>query len=164
MIYIIGIYFLITILFSIFKKNNTFKSFSNGVNDGIKIVLNMFKILLVFTFSITCLENSGLITFLTIKTNNSAFIMILIQMIIRPISNGSSYALLMNIYDTYGINSFYGYLSTFIHSTCDTMFYIITIYSSYSKIKLTKKIFLLGFSIILFTYILIFIICFIFFK
>jgi len=164
MIYIIGVYFLLTILYSIFKKNNTYLSFTNGVKDGLKIVINMFSILLVFSFCITCIENCGIINYLSIKFNNSGLINIFLQMIVRPLSNGSSYALLMNIYDKYGINSFYGYLSTFIHSTCDTMFYIITIYSSYSKIKLGIKPFIFGLITILFCYALIFISCYIFFT
>ncbi len=164
MIYIIGFYILLTITYSIIKKNNVYNSFLKGINDGVQIVLNMFSTLLIFTFCITCIENCGIINFLTIKFGNAAFINILIQMIVRPISNGSSYTIMMNVYDTFGINSFYGYLSTFIHSTCDSLFYIITIYSSYSKIKLTKKTFILGLLTVLFSYILIFIICFIFFK
>lgn len=164
MIYVIGFYILFTFIFSIIKKNNPYKSFSKGVKDGIEIVLNMFKILLVFSFCIICIENCGIINFLTIKFNNSAIINIFLQMIIRPLSNGSSYALLMNIYDKYGINSFYGYLSTFIHSTCDTLFYIITIYSSYAKIKLGNKPLILGLLTIAFAYILIFIFCWILFK
>ncbi len=164
MIYVIGFYFLFTIIISIIKKNNTFESFNKGITEGIKIVLNMFKILLTFSFCITCIENCGIINYLTIKSNNSGYVIILLQMIVRPISNGSSYALLMNIYDTYGINSFFGYLSTFIHSSCDTLFYIISIYSSYAKVKLSNKIFFYGISILIMTYTIIFGICFIFFK
>ena len=136
MIYIIGLYIFITFVFSIIKKNNTFSSFKKGVIDGINIVLNMFHILLVFSLCITCIENCGIIEYLKQKYNNSGFINIIIQIIVRPISSGSSYALLLNIYDDYGINSFYGYLSTFIHSSCDTFFYIVSIYSSYSEIIL----------------------------
>lgn len=164
MIYITGGYILFTFFYSIIKKNNIFNSFSKGIKDGINIVLNMFQILLVFSFCITCIENCGIIQYLMNKFNNSGFILVFIQMSIRPISNGSSYAILLNIYDNYGINSFYSYLSTFIHSSCDTLFYIITIYSSYSKIKLGKKQLLYGLITLIFTYILIFIICFIFFK
>jgi spore maturation protein B len=164
MIYIIGLYFLLTISYSIIKKYNTYLSFSTGVKDGIKIVVNMFSVLLVFSFCITCIENCGIINYLSIKYNNSGFINIILQMIIRPISNGSSYALLMSIYDKYGVNSFYGYLSTFVHSSCDTLFYIITIYSSYSKIKLNYKPFVLGIIMIIFSYSLIFIFCYYIFR
>lgn len=164
MIYIIGLYIFITFVFSIIKKNNTFSSFKKGVIDGINIVLNMFHILLVFSLCITCIENCGIIEYLKQKYNNSGFINIIIQIIVRPISSGSSYALLLNIYDDYGINSFYGYLSTFIHSSCDTFFYIVSIYSSYSKIKLSNKHFIYGIVTLLFTYILIFIISYLFFK
>jgi len=164
MIYVIGIYILLTIIYSIIKKNNTYLSFSNGVKEGINIVINMFSILIVFSVCITCIENCGIINYLSIKYNNSGIINIIIQMIVRPLSNGSSYALLMAVYDKYGVNSFYGFLSTFIHSTCDTMFYIITIYSSYSKVKLGIKPFIYGLITILFCYSLIFFICFFFFK
>ena len=164
MIYIIGIYILSTIIFSIIKKNNTFNSFKKGIKDGIEIVLNMFHILLIFSFCITCIENCGIIDYFKNKYNNSDFINILIQLIIRPLSNGSSYVILLNIYENYGINSFYGYLSTFIHSSCDTLFYIVTIYSSYAKIKLSNKHFIYGVLTILFTYLLIFFICYIFLK
>lgn len=164
MIYIIGIYLLLTICYSAIIKNNTYLSFSNGVKDGIKIVVNMFSVLLVFSVCITCIENCGLINYLSIKYNDSGFINILLQMIIRPLSNGSSYALLMTIYNKYGVNSFYGYLSTFVHSSCDTLFYIITIYSSYSKVKLGYKPFIFGILTIIFCYLLIFIICYLFFK
>lgn len=164
MIYIIGIYILFTIIYSIIKRNNPYKSFMIGINEGIEIVLNMFKVLIVFSFCITCLENCGIINYFTTKFNNSGIINIIIQMIIRPLSSGSSYAMLMNIYDKYGINSFYGYLSTFIHTTCDTLFYIITIYSSYSKVKLNNKPLLFGLLIIIFSYVLIFVFCILFFK
>lgn len=164
MIYVIGLYFLFTIIYSIMTKNNTYESFTKGVKDGIKIVLNMFTILLVFSFCITCIENCGIINYLSVKFNNTGIINILLQMIVRPLSNGSSYALLMSIYDKYGVNSFYGYLSTFVHSTCDTLFYIITVYSSYSKIKLGYKPLILGLITIIFSYFLIFLSCLLFFK
>ena len=164
MIYIIGLYILITISYSVIKKNNTYLSFTNGVKEGINIVINMFSVLVVFSICITCIENCGIINYLSIKYNNSGIINIIIQMIVRPLSNGSSYALLMSIYDKYGINSFYGFLSTFIHSTCDTLFYIITIYYSYSKVKLGIKPFIYGIITILFCYSLIFILCYILLK
>lgn len=158
MIYLIGFYIFFTICFSIYKKNNTFNSFKKGVIDGIQIVLNMFSILLTFSFCITCIQNCGLIEYILIKYNESGFVNILIQMIVRPLSSSSSYAIVMNIYDKYGIDSYYGYLSTLIHSSCDTLFYIITIYSSYSKVKLSKRIFILGFLLIIFNYFLVIII------
>lgn len=164
MIYIIGFYFIFTFVYSLIKRNNPYTSFMKGIKEGIQIAINMFSILLVFSFCIKCIENCGIINYLTIKFNNSGFINIVIQMIVRPLSNGSSYALLMNIYNKYGINSFYGYLSTFIHSTCDTLFYIISIYSSYSKIKLSNNVFFIGIITIIFSYILIFFSCLLFFK
>lgn len=162
MIYLIAFYIFFTILYSVIKKNNTFNSFTKGIKDGIQISLNMFSTLLIFTFAITCINNSGILNYFSIKCNNSAVINLVLQMIIRPLSSSSSYAILMNVYDTYGINSIYGHLSTFIHCTCDTLFYIITIYSSYCIFKENKKILIIGLSMIIFSYILIFIISYLF--
>ena len=162
MIYIIGGYILFTICYSIINKNNTFDSFKKGIKDGLNIVINMFQILLSFTFCITCLLNCGLIESITNKFN-SGFIIILIQMIIRPLSNSSSYTILLNIYDKHGVDSYLGILSSLIHSSCDTIFYILSIYSSYAKVKFNNKYLIYGILVILFTYCLIICLCTIFY-
>ena len=87
MIYTIGGYILFTLIFSIIRRNNIFISFSKGIKDGINIVLNMFHILLVFSFCITCIENCGLIDDLINKYNNTGFISIIIQMMTMMIQN-----------------------------------------------------------------------------
>lgn len=160
MIYLISIYIIVVIIYSVIRKNNTYDSFKNGVNKGLKTIINMFSSLLVFVFAINCLLNSGLIEVLTKKYNNSGLILIVIQMFCRPLSNSSSYAILLNIYDVYGVNSFYGILSTFIHSTFDTLFYIITIYFSVTKIMKYQKALLYGLVVLIFNYILVFLVTF----
>lgn len=156
MIYLISSYFIIVIIYSILKKNNTYDSFKNGVITGFKTTINMFSSLLVFMFAINCLLNCGVINFLTKRFNNSGIILIIIQMICRPISNSSSYAILISIYDKYGVNSLYGILSTFIHSTFDTLFYVVTIYFSVTKITKYHKALLYGTIVLIFNYILVF--------
>ena len=71
MIYIIGFYFIFTFVFSLIKRNNPYTSFVKGIKEGIQITINMFSILLVFSFCIKCIENCGIINYLTIKLYNS---------------------------------------------------------------------------------------------
>ena len=163
MIYLIASYIVIVIVYSLLKKNNSYDSFKKGVLTGLKTVINMFSALLVFVFAINCLINCGIIKFLSIKYQKSGFVLIIIQMFVRPLSNASSFALLTCIYNEYGVDSFYGILSTFIHSTFDTLFYIITIYFSVTKITKYQKVLWYGIIILLFNYFLVFVISF-FFK
>lgn len=162
MIYLIASYIIIVIVYSLLKKNNSYDSFKNGVLTGLKTVINMFSSLLVFVFAINCLINCGIIEYLSKKYQESGFILIIIQMFVRPLSNASSFALLTSIYNEYGVDSFYGILSTFIHSTFDTLFYIITIYFSVTKITKYQKALWYGIIILLFNYFLVFVISFIF--
>ena len=163
MIYLIASYIVIVIVYSLLKKNNSYDSFKKGVLTGLKTVINMFSALLVFVFAINCLINCGIIKYLSIKYQKSGFVLIIIQMFVRPLSNVSSFALLTSIYNEYGVDSFYGILSTFIHSTFDTLFYIITIYFSVTKITKYQKVLWYGIIILLFNYFLVFVISF-FFK
>lgn len=162
MIYLIASYIIIVIVYSLLKKNNSYDSFKNGVLTGLKTVINMFSSLLVFVFAINCLINCGIIEYLSKKYQEMGFILIIIQMFVRPLSNASSFALLTSIYNEYGVDSFYGILSTFIHSTFDTLFYVITIYFSVTKITKYQKALWYGIIILLFNYFLVFVISFIF--
>lgn len=164
MIYIIGVYFIITFLYSIIAHNNTYNSFLKGVKDGLKIIINMFSILLTFSIVVKCINNCGILVYLNKIFNNSGLLNILMQCMVRPLSNGSSYAIMIDIFNIYGVNSFYGILSSFIHSSCDTLFYIVTLYYSYSKYKCSSKGLLYGLIVVIFTYILCFIVAIIFFE
>lgn len=164
MIYIIGLYISLTVLYSIFVKNNTYNSFLNGVKEGTKIVINMFSILLTFTVVVKCIENCGIIDYLNIFFDNAGMINVLLQMLVRPLSSGSSYAIMTNIFNLYGVNSFYGFLSSFIHASCDTLFYIVAVYYSYASSKNSNKALTYGLIVIIFSYLLSFIISLLFFK
>ena len=164
MIYIIGIYFIITFLYSFIVGNNTYNSFLNGVKDGLKIVVNMFSVLLTFSVVVKCINNCGILEYLSKIFNNSGLVNVLIQCVVRPLSSGSSYAIMIDIFNIYGVNSFYGILSSFIHSSCDTLFYIVTLYYSYSRYKCSTKGLLYGLIVVMFTYILCYAATMIFFK
>lgn len=153
--YIIVVYFLFTLLYSVFKGNNTYLSFTNGVKDGLKIVINMMSIVIIFNLCIKSFEYSGLFDYISNAFNNTGLINLLIQMLVRPMSSGSSYTILMSIYDKYGVNSFYSSVSTMIHSSCDTLFYIVTLYSSYFKSINNNKAMIYGVVVIIFNYLLI---------
>lgn len=91
-------------------------------------------------FSINIFLKSGiLVDFFKLIENYHIFkfipIDIVPMMLLRPISGNSSLAILNNIFEVYGPDSFIGFLSSIIQGSTDTTFYIITLYFGSIGIK-----------------------------
>src|SRR5690554_6937359 len=136
--YIIGGYIFIVILISIIKNVNGYDAFIEGVKDGTKTVINMFSNLLGFVLVVKCIESRGIIEDLGKLINPNLFV----QALIRPLSASSSMAIMLNNFETYGVDSNIGILSTYYHTTIDTGFYIIILYFSSCDIKKYRYSFL----------------------
>lgn len=143
--YIIVGYIFIVFFFGIIKKVNCYESFTIGVKDGTKSVVNMFSTILTFVFAINLLNSSGLISYIGDVIN---FINlnpeILLQVITRPLSSSSSLTITMDVYESLGVDSYDSIVSTLIHTTTDTSFYIISLYYGYVGIKKIRHTLVLG--------------------
>lgn len=100
----------------------------------------MFPCLLAMIFSINIFLKSGiLIDIFKLIENFDIFrfipINIFPMIIMRPISGSSSLAILNNIFEIYGPDSFIGFLSSIVQGSTDTTFYIITLYFGSVGIK-----------------------------
>lgn len=146
--YLIIGYIILVLLFGIINKVNCFDSFTIGVKEGTKTVVNMFTFILGFGFMINLIESSGILKFLenTLFKNTFSPIM-LIQMLIRPFSGSSSYIMMLDIYEKIGPDSFEGLFSTFIHTISDSSIYIIAFYFGAVEIKKYKNV--ISFGVIL---------------
>jgi spore maturation protein B len=132
------IVFIITYAF--FKKNDIYASFIRGAKEGIEIVVNLFPYILAMIFGINLIVESGFI-----KDVLSLFkpffdllkipIEILPMAIMRPISGNASLALMNDIFNKYGVDSFLGRLSSVIQGSTDTTIYILTLYFGIVGIK-----------------------------
>lgn len=63
---------------------------------------------------------------------------ILPMMIMRPISGSSALAILTNIFQVHGPDSFFGVLGSILQGSTDTTFYILTIYFGTIGVKKIK--------------------------
>ena len=150
--YIIGTYIFIVLVVAIFKKVRAYDAFIEGVKEGTKTVLNMFSTLLTFVLVVESIKACGVLEDIGEAINTN----ILVQALIRPLSASSSMAIMLETFETYGVDSEISILSTFIHATIDTTFYIIVLYFSSCEIKKYKYSLFLGLIIILITYLLIY--------
>jgi spore maturation protein B len=137
---IMPILIIFIITYAFFKKNDIYSSFIRGAKEGIEIVVNLFPYILAMIFGINLIVESGFI-----KDVLSLFkpffdllkipIEILPMAIMRPISGNASLALMNDIFNKYGVDSFLGRLSSVIQGSTDTTIYILTLYFGIVGIK-----------------------------
>ena len=151
MAYLILGYIFIVIIVAIVKKVNGYDAFISGVKEGTTTVVNMFSNLLGFVLVVECIKSCGIIEDLGQLINPNLFI----QGLVRPLSASSSMAIMLDTFETYGVDSSIAILSTFIHTTADTTFYIIVMYFSSCEIKEYRYAFLIGIIVNIIAYLVI---------
>ena len=130
------IYLVIIIVLAIIKKVNIQNSFITGVKESYKSLLNLFPSILFLIISMNIFLNSGVIDVIEAFCERSKLIPeVIIQLILRPISNSSSLIMMTRIFTKYGVDSFVGKLSSVIQASSDTTIYIIMVYFSTIKVK-----------------------------
>ncbi len=139
---IIPILVLLIIIYGIYKKLDIFDIFVDGSKESIPIILSMFGPILAMIFAINIFVNSGVLTFileLIFDIFNISFSKELVPMfLMRPVSGSATLAILNNIYNTYGPDSFNGLLASIVQGATDTTLYVLTLYFGSIGIKKIK--------------------------
>ncbi len=142
---IVVLYVLLIISFGVIKKVNTYDAFLEGVENSFTTIKNIFPNLLAIIFAINVFINSGIFTLLqNFLTSIRIVPEIIIQCFLKPISWSSSLVMMNKIFETYGVDSKTGMLSTLIQGGSDTTIYIIALYFSSIKMKKTGHSILVG--------------------
>lgn len=131
---------LIIIIYSLYKKVDLYESFIEGSKEAFKMSYTIFPNLLAMILSVNILINSGFLNwFISLFINNLKLPIELISLIAtKPISGSASLALLNNIYNKYGVDSFFSLLASTIQGCTDTTFYVIALYYGSIGIKKTR--------------------------
>ena len=144
---IISIPMIITVVlyYGLKEKKNVFDLFIKGCVDGVKIVLNIFPVLIGIFLAIGVLRNSGIIDFIIgIVSPLTKKLMIPSEILplafLRPISGSASMGIAIDIMKRYGVDSLIGKVSSVIMGATETTFYTIAIYTASVKIKKTRKV------------------------
>lgn len=150
--YLIPIFLIAVFLFSLSKPKEVYNNFLIGINNGLKASLELFPYFLSMVFATTLLEKSNLL-FDIFDVLQIHFPEFFIQGVFKPISGNASYAMMYNIFQTYGVDSKEGIISSILHSSSDTTFYIATIYTSICCISKAKLSLCVGILINILTFI-----------
>ncbi len=139
-IYIIPVFIIFLLIYSLVKKINAYDSFVEGARQAVDLCINTFPYLVAIFSIVELLQASGLSEI--ISSFASPFFNILgipseltEFLIIRPFTGSGSIGMLSNIFSLYGADSFVSKCACVIMSCSETTFYVVAVYFSTTKIK-----------------------------
>lgn len=140
---IIPLMVLIIIMYGVYKKVNVYDTFIEGSKESFEMILMLFPNLLGMLLAINIFLKSNILTYLIgFLSPLFDFIHIPIEIIpmaiMRPISGNSSLAILNNLLNQHGPDSFLGRLASVVQGTNDTTLYVLTLYFGSIGIKKIK--------------------------
>jgi len=144
-IFIIGF----VVIFGIMEKKNVFEIFTRGVQDGEKLIINLFPTWLGLFFAIGLLKSSGIIDIFVEKIyiilkNFIIYKEIIPLIFLRPISGSASTAMGIEIMKSYGVDTNIGKIASCIMGASETTIYVVAIYSAKLKNKNLKPVLVIG--------------------
>ena len=127
-------------LYARFKKVETYNVFVKGAKGSVNLVLDIFPFIVVIMVMVALMRASGITDMLIdllapifnalgIPTEVSELVLL------RPFTGSGSYAILKDIYTTYGVDTYVGRCASVIMGTSETLFYVATVYFSQTSVK-----------------------------
>lgn len=138
--YIIPVIIIFLMIYAYYKKINAYESFIKGAKEGLKYSFEILPYVASMIIATSVFRSSLFVETITKHLNLARLIHpdILTFMIFKPISGMASLAVLKEIYQNYGPDSFLGLYASVIQGSSDTTLYIITVYFGAIGIKEIK--------------------------
>ena len=128
------------------KKLNVYETFINGAKEGFDIAIKIIPYLVAMLTAIAVFKASGLmflftdaVEYILQKLNwNTDFVPALPTALMKPLSGSGARAMMIETLQTYGANSFEGFVSSVIQGSTETTFYVLAVYFGAVKIVKTR--------------------------
>ncbi|HEY8389212.1 MAG TPA: nucleoside recognition domain-containing protein [Parasegetibacter sp.] len=142
-IFAIIISFLVT---GFIKKINVYEAFIDGAKEGFSVAINIIPYLIAILCAISAFRTTGGMDYLVNGIGslvasvglNTDFVPALPVGLMKTLSGGGARGLMIDVMDTYGVNSFQGYLASIIQGSTETTFYVLAVYFGSVSIKKTR--------------------------
>lgn len=121
------------VLYGIIKKVNIFESFIGGAREGLHTVYMIAPVMIGLLLAVGMVRESGALDFVTEKLRplfeKLGYPTELVPMaLLRPVSGSGATALLTDIYENFGADSFVGRCASVLAGSTETTFYAVTMY------------------------------------
>ena len=123
------------------KKINVYDTFLEGAKEGLVMIFKLAPAIVAMVFAINVFIRSNVIYFVLGFLSDfferiNVPLEILPMAFVRPISGTASLAILANILQTAGPDSFIGLLASTLQGCTDTTIYVLALY--FGSVKITK--------------------------
>ncbi|NCA66605.1 MAG: spore maturation protein [Clostridia bacterium] len=138
--YILPVLIIMVLIFAFIRRVAVFDSFAEGAKEALKLIGSIFPYIAGIFVCVTLFRVSGLaaaVTKLVTPFSNTIGIPpeLTELIVIRPMSGSGSLALIENIYETYGADSYIARCASVIMGSSETIFYVAAIYFSTTNVK-----------------------------
>ena len=138
--YIVPALIVLLFVYANFKKVNTYQTFVEGSKNSLFLIFDIFAYIMAIFVIIELFNVSGLSAKLTqILSPVFNFFGIPTQLtqliIVKPFSGSGGLALLQQIFDNYGVDSYISRCACVILGSSETVFYVSAVYFSKTSVK-----------------------------
>lgn len=139
-IYIMPFIFITILGYALFKKVNIFDTFLKGASNGLKTSVNILPALVGLICAVSMLRASGALDFLgkmllPLLSKVGMPNEVLPLALLKSVSGSGALALIKDIFDTQGPDSFAGKVASVMLGSSETTFYTLAVYYGAVKIK-----------------------------
>lgn len=139
-----------------FSKKATFDDLSDGVSEGLQVCVRLVPTLIILMVAVSMLSASGAVDFLVkilapIGKKIGIPVEILPLILMRPVSGSASSAMIAELFQKYGADSFAGRVASVLLGSSDTIIYICAVYFSSVGVKKTRHALPAAFAAMLFS-------------
>ncbi|WP_053983135.1 spore maturation protein [Niameybacter massiliensis] len=131
------------VIYGLLHKVDIFQSFIDGAKEGLSVVVSILPTLVALMLGVGMLKSSGgldglvrLLSPLVASTNFPKEVLPIALM--RTVSSSASTGLILDIFQTYGPDSFIGRLVSIMFGCTETIFYTMSVYFMTIKVKNTR--------------------------
>lgn len=141
--FIIPIVMFYIILHGIVNKVNVYDVFIEGAKDGLKTVVGIMPTLIGLMVAVGVLRASGFLDFVAgLLGNVTEYVNlpapVVPVILVRMFSSSAATGLVLDIFKTYGADSFIGRMVSIMMSCTETIFYTMSVYFMAAKVKKTR--------------------------
>ncbi len=141
--FIIPIIIFYLIAYGLTEKVSVYDEFVKGAADGLKTVVKIMPTLVGLMAAVGMLRASGFLDFVAERLKGVAellhFPVQLIPLaIVRMFSSSAATSLALDIYKSYGTDSYIGFLASIMMGCTETIFYTMSVYFMTAKVTKTR--------------------------
>ena len=140
--YIVPVLLIAVLVTGLVKRVNVYDSFVLGAKKSFNLSLSIFPYLAAIFIMVNALHASGADVFIT-RIFAPPFKLLgvpseVVQLVLlRPFSGSGSLAILTDVYNTYGVDSYVGRCASVIMGSSETVFYVASVYFAGTRVKRT---------------------------